>query len=322
MMAGKHMKPKVSVILPVFNGKMFLRECIESVLRQSSSDWELVIGDDNSTDGTADIIKSFVDGRIKYSRNLKTEGLFKNLNLLLKKADAPIIRILCQDDRLEDECLEEEGRFFSAHPEIGMAFCKSFTMDTSGEIITKSALNDLPAMLKPAFSRQCFFCFGCMPSNLSSVSIRKQSFEDMGSFDESYQVSGDYEMWARICARKDLGIIHKHLVGIRVHKEQLSRKRESGIHSILENRKIRASLFPTLPEVMQLRAKRYVALRQNVLEIHYVLRTLLSGRFSDFLTITKNIEKKELCLSLLYWLVTVNNHIYKPKPDFFYEDRT
>lgn len=308
--------PIISVILPVFNGENYLYQCINSVINQSMYDFELLIGDDYSSDKSRQIIESFSDSRIKTFFGKENEGLFKNLNQLIKSTAAPLIRILCQDDILEKNCLDEEVKFFDKHPQIGMSFCKAYLINKQGDTISKGALNDMPDVLDPSLSAQCFFYFGCLPGNLSTVCVRRDSFERAGLFDESYQVAADYEMWVRICRYRKLGVLHNHLVRLRLHRGQLSRSSSSGTKFIFEQRKLRSQLLSELPKEIKYYASIHQRFRQDVIDTHYCIKSLISGRFKDFFRIVKLMGIGNFMFNVILWILTLNNHLYKPRPRF------
>ena len=91
---------RISIITPVFNHEAFIGQCIESVLGQRYSDWEMIIVDDGSTDGSPNVIKSFKDERIKYLRqeNAGIANLHKTYNRGLEQASGEAIAILEGDD--------------------------------------------------------------------------------------------------------------------------------------------------------------------------------------------------------------------------------
>jgi glycosyltransferase involved in cell wall biosynthesis len=308
--------PSISILLPVFNGERYLKQCISSILAQSFTNFELLISNDCSTDNTEKIIKEFSDQRIQYMSNDNNQGLFKNLNKLLALAKAPIIRFICQDDILFSDCLKTELNFFENHPEVGIIWSKSCQITEKSEQIDQCVLGDLPDVIEPLLSLQLFFYFGCIPSNLSTVSIRKQCIEKYGFFDESFQVSGDYEMWFRICQHENMGVIHKHLLQVRSHINQLSRASKSGIIFIKENRKILDSILPLLPPEIHNSGQKYRQLRQNVASVHHAMRCLQWGRFQDLIQVIKIMGLGDFTRGWIFWLLTLNNRLYKPKPKF------
>ena len=96
--------PLVSVLIPVYNGEPFLAECIESVLAQDFADYELLISDDGSTDGSSRVIQRYAerDGRIRWWRNPHNLGIGGNFNACLKAARGEYVKYVLQDDKLLD----------------------------------------------------------------------------------------------------------------------------------------------------------------------------------------------------------------------------
>lgn len=306
--------PKVSVVLPVFNGKKYLDECIRSVLSQTMADFEVLIGDDCSTDGSREVIESFADDRIRYFRRDKNLGVAGNVNRLLKIARGEIARFFCQDDVLEKHCLETEIAFFDAHPDIGISFCGAVSINEGGKVIREWAVGGLPEVVHSSLCLQLFYYHGCLPGNGSTVCVRKKCFEEVGFWDESFHVAQDFEMWVRICERKNLGVIPKRLVRIRSHPGQQSRASATGVKYIAETRRIRRILLEMLPGEIRPWARLYAGLRQNVLDTHYSVRCVLQGRVGDFLKIVRVMGLRDFSFGLLCWFLTLNNHFYRPRP--------
>jgi glycosyltransferase involved in cell wall biosynthesis len=310
------MPSQISLILPVYNGASYLRSCLESVQAQTWPDYELLIADDASTDETWSIIQSFTDPRWKATRSASNQGLFRNLNQLARAARAPLIHILCQDDLMEPDCLEREVAFFEQQPDIAMSFCKVIMIDESGAEFGRAPLNDLPAVAPATLALQYFYYYGCLPGNLSTVCVRKSAFVRVGGFDESFKVAGDFEMWARICAQGALGVLHRYLIQLRLHPGQLSRVATSYLAHVLETRRIRAQILPLLPSGIRASAARYTLRRQNVWDVHYALRCLQAGRRGDFVQIVRAMGAHDFGLGLFYWLISANNHLFRPTPRF------
>jgi glycosyltransferase involved in cell wall biosynthesis len=305
---------KVSVLLPVFNGERYLAECICSVLEQELEEFELLVSDDGSTDQSRRVIQSFSDPRIRSIYRQHNHGLFANLNFLIRAARYPLVRILGQDDILTSDCLAREVDFFTEHPSVGMTYCKYIEIDEEGVEIARTRLRDLPEIVEPRLSLQQFYYYGCMPGNISTVCIRRECFQEAGLFDESFRAAGDHEMWVRICRQRDLGIVHRYLVRLRSHRRQLSRSSGLGAHFISEGRRIRQMLLPLLPAEIQHAASRFSMLRHNVLDTHLVVRRLMAGRFRETADMVSVMGIRDLGLGLLFWLLTINNHLYRPQP--------
>lgn len=314
-------RPAISVVLPTYNGARDLAACLSSVAGQTFEAYELLIGDDGSTDETLAIIDRYPDARWRVVRREQNLGLFGNLNALLAMAQAPLIRFLCQDDVLEPTCLAEEVAFFAAHPDAGMFFCKYHLMDETGAVRGQSPIDDLPVEMAPHVSLQYLTYYGCLPGNLSTACVSRRALEQVGLFDESYKVAGDFELWVRICRRFTLAVLHKYLVRLRNHTGQLSRSRASYLAHLLETRRLRAAMLPELPAEVRSAAARYTLMRQNVFDTHYALRCLAEGRRADAAAILAAQGPRDAAVGLAAWLASANNRLFQPKPPFTTEAR-
>ena len=294
----------------------YIGTAISSVLRQNFTDFELLIGEDHSTDDSRKIIQSFRDDRIRCFYRDHNLGLFQNLNKLIKETQSPLIHFLNADDVLEPNCLQEAFRFFKDHSDIDISFCKTSIIDREGCLIKKDKLNDLPVIIKPSLAMQLLLYYGCIFGSTSSVCIRKKCFELFGLFDETLRSAGDYEMWSRVCRQKNLGVIHKHMVKVRAHSLQISKSAYSGFEYILINRKIYSDYLPMVPKKIRQSITLYKRLRQDVLHAHHCLRCLTRGELMNFLKIISIIGAADFTLGVIFWLLTLNNHLYRPKPRF------
>lgn len=114
--------PKVSIIMPSYNHAAFIRYAIDSVLNQTFTDFELIISDDASTDGSQEIIRSYKDPRIKTIFHPKNIGLCRSYNIALEQAKGDYIAQLASDDAFLPEKLEKQVAVFESRPEIGAVF--------------------------------------------------------------------------------------------------------------------------------------------------------------------------------------------------------
>src|SRR5271157_1879264 len=311
------MTPSVSVLLPVYNGERFLKECISSVLRQSHTSFELLIADDASVDRSREIIGAFADPRIKVTCLRANGGLFKALNYLLAQAAAPVVHFLCQDDVLVENCLAAEAEVFAEHPDVTVSFCKAFLIDAHGRTTGATGVKGESKRLEPRVALQLFYYYGCFADNLSTVAVRRDVAVALGGFDVSFRVGGDYDMWVRVCAQGgSLAIIQERLVRLRDHSRRLSADPASGVYGIAEDRRIRAVLLDFLPGEIRTWARWYMFLRQNVLNTHHCLHCLVRGRVADVAAIVKIMGVRDLLLGLLGWIVTGMNRLWQPRPRF------
>ena len=114
------MTPRLSVIMPVYNAEKFLKESISSILNQTFTDFELLIGDDGSTDHSSEIIHSFIDDRIIVIRNEKNQGIPSILNKLIAACRNEYIARQDSDDISLPERFEKQVDFLDTHPDVGL----------------------------------------------------------------------------------------------------------------------------------------------------------------------------------------------------------
>lgn len=112
--------PKVSILVPVYNAEAFIEATISAVLEQTFNDFELILLDDASTDGTSAIIKGFNDKRIIYVRNDTNLGISATRNRLIDIAKGEYIAVLDHDDICLPHRLEQQVAFLDKHKDVAM----------------------------------------------------------------------------------------------------------------------------------------------------------------------------------------------------------
>lgn len=214
------MEPKVSVVLPNYNGEKYLRESISSVLEQTWQNLELIIVDDASTDRSREIIESFDDKRIIKYYSDKNRHVAYATNIGFEMAEgAYIARIDC-DDQWEREKLEKQIRFLEEHPAYGACFSKVNIIDEEGRI-ANAEHQEIFDMFNDAWNRtqkewlQFFFFDGNCLCNPSAV-IRKEALEAIGKrYHMAYVPAQDFEMWTRLVAKYPIHIMDEKFVKYR-----------------------------------------------------------------------------------------------------------
>lgn len=191
-------KPAISIVTPVWNGLPYIKECVESVLSQDFQDWEFIISDNGSTDGTRDYLDTLTDPRIQTYKQEKNLGIDGNLNFLFSKATADIAYTLCADDYLYAGAITKVMEEWKVVPP-GTGFIGfNWKEVIKHSINAKFSYEVLPKVMQPGFAQLAFFLFGNLPGNLSNVSPSVSAVVTGGGFDEGYRLAGDYEIWARL----------------------------------------------------------------------------------------------------------------------------
>jgi glycosyltransferase involved in cell wall biosynthesis len=128
--------PRVSIGLAVYNGQDFLAESVEALLGQSYTDFELIISDNASTDGTADICRSYakLDPRIRYFRQPENIGLAPNHNFTIHQARGELFKAASHDDLYGRDLIRLCVAALDAHPEVVLAHSWSAVIDETGAV--------------------------------------------------------------------------------------------------------------------------------------------------------------------------------------------
>jgi len=141
--------PRLSIGLPVYNGENFLAESLDALLGQTYEDFELIISDNASTDGTADVCRDYTkqDSRIRYIRQPRNIGLQPNHNFVVKQARGELFKMASHDDLYARDLLKRCVDALDENPEAVLAHCWEAMIDPSGTVtkaLTYSAAVDAP----------------------------------------------------------------------------------------------------------------------------------------------------------------------------------
>ena len=218
------MAPKLSIILPVYNGLPYLAEAINSILHQTLQDFELIIINDGSTDGSGELIGQINDARVRYYRQ-SNRGLAATLNRGIALARGQYIARQDQDDVSFPLRLEKQAGFLDAHPDVGM-------VGMAAEIWVGDVRTDRQ-LRHP--SDDASIRFGLLFDNYfvhSSVMIRRSVLEEVGGYSEdlSRQPPEDYELWSRVMRSYQVANLPEVLMAYRELPGSMSR---SGVNPFL-----------------------------------------------------------------------------------------
>lgn len=214
--------PRVSVCIPVYNGAMYIAEAITSVLGQTFGDFELVVADNRSTDGTAEIVRQFRDPRIVYVRNPTNLGLVGNHNRCLELARGEYVNIWHHDDVMFPENLASKVRVLDSHANVGFVHSNILRIDASGQgseehWATDSRFDYVERgdTFVPRYLRR-MVAYGSLVF-IGAVLARRECYRRFGGFRNELYVSCDDEMWMRLALYWDVACLGAPLVKYRIH---------------------------------------------------------------------------------------------------------
>jgi len=208
--------PFFSVIIPTYNRRERLRAAVDSVLAQTFRDFELIVVDDGSTDGTEGLLEGY--GSSLRALRQANRGVSAARNAGISIASSPHIALLDSDDLWLPGKLEMQAAYIRDHPGILIHQCEE-TWIRNGRRVNPGRRHIKPeGMIFPQSLDLCLI-------SPSSVVIRRDLLERTGLFDEALPACEDYDLWLRITLREKVGMLGKALVikhgG---HEDQLSRQ--------------------------------------------------------------------------------------------------
>ncbi len=214
--------PRVSVLTPTFNYARYLPEAIESVLQQDFREFELLIADDASTDGSAEIIRRYAakDARIRFKIHSQNLGMVSNWNWCLSEARGEYVKFLFGDDRLAcSDALSQLVGLLDANPSAVMAVSPRYLMDENSKVIGRA--DDLGRPGLRAGTRmiaQCLVRDCNLIGEPSALMFRRR--DASRGFNPGYRQLVDEEMWFRLLEAGDLVLASNPLCCFRKHARQ------------------------------------------------------------------------------------------------------
>lgn len=307
--------PAISVILSVYNGGEYLKASIRSVLQQSFTDFEFLVNDDFSTDGSWEYLQSIHDERLKIYRQDRNRGLFPCLNELIGRSSAPLIKLWSQDDIMKPECLDTIWNFHQKHPAIGFSYSEKDIIDEFGRTLPTRYIDHTPEILSSEEHARIALYTGSIAGNIANVCITRAALNKVGNFHEEMKISADFDMWVRIARYFNIGFIRQKIVQLRDHKKQLSRNKRYFIRRPIEDLEVFTYLLSYTDE--NIKKEGLANLRKYKLVYYYTLmvKAALAGNIKTAIRFQQQLVKfapfHKLTYSFVKWKL-----LKPPAPSF------
>ena len=256
----------ISVVIPSYNRKEFLKRSIDSAINQTKKPFEIIVVDDGSTDGTETMIKSDYDF-VKFIKQ-KNKGVSAARNIGIKVSIGEWICFLDSDDEWKKDKLEKQINAMKSNP--------GYKFFHSNEIWIKNGIRINQKKKHKKYGGDIFDkCLDMCRISPSSVMIYKTVFDEVGNFNEDLVVCEDYELWLRICDKYRVFFIDEPLI-IKYggHQGQLSYSIES-----IENHRIKALEHLILGNLNR-KNKRH-AIQMLLSKLNIYLKGLVKRRKND-----------------------------------------
>lgn len=219
------MEKIISVILPTYNGEKYLKQSIESILKQTYKNFELIIVNDCSTDLTFNIAKEYEskDSRVKVISNKENKKLPMSLNIGFEAAKGDYFTWTSDDNYYEPDALEEMLNFLKKNPAIDLVYTNYQRIDENGNFLDEVKANyDVCDFIKHCTIGACFL-------------YKKQIAKQVGEYDKSKFLVEDYDFWLRLGLVGKISSSNKNLYNYRVHSSSLTATRVIDISNKTQN---------------------------------------------------------------------------------------
>ncbi|ARV57668.1 glycosyl transferase family A [Nostocales cyanobacterium HT-58-2] len=242
--------PKVSVIIPAYNAMPYLKEAVESALKQTLTDFEVLIVDDGSSDGTVEWVSQIKDPRVRLISQ-QNQGSSGARNTGITAAQGEYIALLDADDIWEPTKLEKQVRYLEENPAVGLVDTWTVLIDqqgkSTGRVVVSYAEGDDVWKQLVQFKTVC--CCDSTPL------IRRSCFEKVGLFNQELPFLEDLDMWIRLASDYRFAAIKEPLVRYRQHPGSKSTNCQGTLEAF---RTIIEKAFESVPaELFPLRERGY-----------------------------------------------------------------
>jgi glycosyltransferase involved in cell wall biosynthesis len=211
-------KKLISVVLPVYNCKEYINDSVQSILKQTYKNFELIIVDDGSDDGTLEILNNFKDKRIRLYKNKYNRGLIYSLNRALNKSKGQFIARMDADDICELNRFQKQINYLNKNIEISVVGSAVTLIDNNNRVNQKYLYPYNDNLIKWSMF---FSCSVCHPS----VMIRSDVFKKINRYSLTAKFAEDYDLWSQLIKKKyKFSNLQDSLLKLRKHKRNVSIK--------------------------------------------------------------------------------------------------
>lgn len=230
------MTHRVSVVIPAYNNARFIEQTVASVLAQSYPDFELLISDHSSTDGTWELVQRFTsDPRVRVSRIAAGGGAPANWKAVTDRASGELLKLVCGDDLLYPTALAEQVAAFDAHPEAVLVSCLRDIVDAHGDpVVTARGLPGMDGLIAgPDAIRRTVVAGTNVFGEPMCVLVRRRTLAAAGGWDARSPYLLDQATFAAVLRHGPMVALRRSLAAFRISDQQWSvaLAKEQGAHA-------------------------------------------------------------------------------------------
>jgi glycosyltransferase involved in cell wall biosynthesis len=289
--------PKISVIIPSFNREKYILETLESVYAQSYTDYEVIVVDDGSTDGSKKLLAPLIKERGIRLLEQENAGVSAARNRGVEMAKGALIAFLDSDDIFQPQKLEKQSALLDKNPQLGFVHSNFSKFDDSGQELGLRDMSRFRGNVYPWILQEWSYLMA-----LPTLLMPKKIFDELGGFDENIHWGEDIDLYFRVAKKYEIDMLPEVLCKVRVHPGSASASKigsAESFHRVLDKA---VAAAPALPKsfVRKAYAKLYVNKSQNI---------LVEGNASE-IRIARQLARKALGyrpLALGAWIALIGS---------------
>lgn len=236
--------PKVTVYITTHNYAHYIDEAVQSVLKQTIADWELIIIDDGSTDNTQQVLEKYRDNSKITIITQENKGLNVSNNVAVRLSRGQYVMRLDADDYLDENCLLVLSNALDLKPEVGLVYPDYYHIDPRGvllEIVRRKKIGEEVELLD-------------LPAHGACTMIRKDVLLNIGSYSEEYSCQDGYDLWIKVIEKYAPYNVNVPLFYYRQHPQSLTQKQQKILDTRgeIKRRFVERSQRLKMPRVMGL----------------------------------------------------------------------
>lgn len=210
--------PKVTIVLPTYNGSVFINDAIKSCIDQTFHSWELIIVDDASTDNTAEIAARYAgrDSRIRVYRHAENGKLPKALNTGFEHAHGTYLTWTSDDNLYKPEAIALLVQYLEDHPEVDIVYSDYTVIDESSRSVSEVVVSDPETLALYNCVGPCFL-------------YRREVQSKLRHYSEDLFLAEDFDFWTRAMRHFTLSPFHRNLYIYRNHASSLTASRQKAV---------------------------------------------------------------------------------------------
>jgi glycosyltransferase involved in cell wall biosynthesis len=214
--------PRVSFVVTCYNYGRYVEQAVDSLLKQTLTDLEVIVIDDCSQDNSAQVLSRYAcDPRVRVVQHETNRGHIRSYNEGLALARGEYIGVLGADDyALRDDAVARQVEVFERHPSVGFVFSAFEYVDPTGDVRERAgpATSDYVNGGLDEFKRLVWTNY----VHHSGTLVRRSCHDELGWYDERLPHAGDWDLWLRVATRYDVGYVADELYAYRLHDANMS----------------------------------------------------------------------------------------------------